>query len=263
MIRLFVLLLLLFFMSTLPAQATVKVIPLQHRHASELVEKLRGLLDADEKVEAAGSSLVLTASGESLTAAEQLIRLLDQPRHQYVVRLRYEEQDQTVGRKNTLSSGKKPAVNNSWGTGSPVTEQSLLVEDGTTGWLELSRKIPVTGQWSIFSGEVNGYLEEIDCLDISSGFLVSLQALSEGKVLLSLEPGIASTGRDIKGAAPKIDTTGLHSEISLPLNTWILLGSQTEPPQKPGQGAVSWGANGREPSRYLFVRIEAAAGFSP
>ncbi len=269
MIRFIIFFLLLF----LPAniRAEVKIIELQHRAPAEIVEQVREILDTGEKVQVAGSFLVIIANDESLTAAEKLIAVLDRQPIQLIVRIRHQERLQQVaervggtvysGTENHLSA-KGSAVRR-LGSSRTYLEQSLRVQEGAQGWLEIGRDIPYTKEWAVLTGDVRGYSEKIAYNNVTTGFYVCpIQVVGE-KVLVAIEPRIEAVPSYREGYPPPVDFSRYRSRFYLPLGEWIELGSQLQQGDQLGRAIIFWSSKDDHADKILFVRIDRAEGFSP
>ena len=156
-----ILLLIILLALPLVGYAEVKIIEVKHRAAETLEEKVRSVLDDGEKVQSAGTHLILIASGESLQAAEQMIALLDVVQQNLLIRVRHSELRQYAGEgtsasvhynsKTGLSTAGQGGLRLS--NSSTVNEQSLIVAEGGQGLIEVGRDIPYTQDWAVLTGE--------------------------------------------------------------------------------------------------------------
>jgi hypothetical protein len=263
-----VILLLCLFVTT--AYAEVKTIPLQHRPAAELVGPIRELLDGGEKVQAAGSSLILMADGESLQAAEALIKLLDRPPLVLDIRLRHAERRQLAGEEGSVSlatANEHSSIstgNIGWqlGTDSEQLEQSLRVMEGESGWLELGRDIPYTSDWAVLSGESQGYSKSIAYQRIAIGFQVRPLQVMNGQVIVEIMPQFSKLEGQTSDP-PQLSFSQLRTKLVVPFGTWVPLAAQLRQEDRVGRAIISWRSAAGDVERELFLRIDPAAGFSP
>lgn len=267
--RIFFLISLLFFAPT-ALLAEVKLVELKYRPASELVEKVRGILDVDEKVTDAGNHLVLVADGESLAAAVQMISLLDRELTPLVVRLRHAESRQRLaqGTSGSVSYSNRGQRNvalspdRTFGNASSNTEQTLRVLEGEGGWLQVGQDVPFTEEWAVLTGESSGYAEQISYQTIAVGFWVHPVKLVPGGVLVDIEPRLSRlAGEDTD--PPEIRFNQSRTRMQLPFGQWHPLASYLLQADRVSQAIVNWRSDTGVSDEELFIRIDPAAGFSP
>ena len=251
--------------------AEVKIIELKHRAAAELLEPLRELLGEGEKIQAAGSALVLVAAGDSLFAAEKLIALLDRQLMPLVVRLILTEQQQRFGQDVSASinygtgSQRSTSVSGSrrLGNSSRNSEQSLSVVEGSGGWFEVGKEVPYKKQWSAFTGEIRGYSEQVAYKTVAAGFWVQPIQVIDQSVLVDIEPQINQLdGRDDQGP-PKIRFSQLRSRLLIPLGEWYPIGGHLQQHDQVSRDIISWRTRTAETDQVFYLRIDPAPGFSP
>ena len=260
----FILLVLLSF-TAVCAQAESKVFTLTERAPVEIVGQVRELLDNGEKAVAAGSTIVVQGSAETITAVGKLIAALDRQPQQLIIRVSNERHTQLAGQR-ILSTGQRPA-------GGPGTrylgndfrhlEYSLRVQEGTVAWLEIGRDIPYSEEWAAFSGDIEGYRKRTAYQKITTGFrVVPVQVIGE-KVLISFEPEFMDASGGSERKAPEIDFSRYHSQMYLPLDTWVELGGQFKSSNRLGRAVIYSSAGTGNDKEDIFIKIERAAGFSP
>ena len=239
------------------ARAEVKIIEMQHRAAVEIIDQVRELLDPSEKVQAAGTRLIIVADGDSLVAAEKLVTALDRMPNQLVVELKYDERRQQVGER-----ANGPATRY-LGTQKPGVVQSLRVQEGSSGRLEFGRDIPYTNEWSAFTGDIDGYAEKTAYLRLKTGFQIYPIQVIGNNVLTIIEPYVAEVSAQPEGKAPPVDFSSHHSRVYLPLDTWVPLATQLRQQDHLGRQIISWDSGRHRAERVHFIRISLAKGFSP
>lgn len=251
--------------------AAVEIIELKHRAATELLDPVRELLADGEKIQAAGSALVLVAEGNSLLAAKKLIALLDRQLLPLVVRLKLSEQQQRAGQdaSGTVNYGTSPKRSTSvpaslrYGNSSQNLEQSLSVVEGSGGWFEVGKEIPYKKQWAAFAGDISGYFEQIDYKTVAAGFWVRPVQVIGTSVLVDIEPQIKQLdGRDDQGP-PEIKFSQLRSRLQIPLGEWYPIGGHLQQQDPVSRDIISWRTRTAESDQFLYLRIDPAPGFSP
>lgn len=248
----------------LTGQAEVKIIELKHRSSAELEKRVRPLLEDGEKVTAAGSHLVLIASGDSLKAAEELIALLDTRQRNLMVAIRQQESAQTVGSDSSASvhygnndtlAGSVAAGFRRGNTDSSEEQQLTLVEGGC-GLIQIGREIPYTEKWAVLTGDNTGYSQETAYKSIATGFWVCPEQIVGDSVLLDVEPYVSKAEQE-GTQAPQIDFSQLRTRLQVPLGNWYPLGSQLAHRDKVSKEIISWRSSDRQTDRRLEIRIDA------
>jgi len=247
------------------AQAESKVFTLTERAPVEIVGQVRELLDSGEKAVAAGPTIVVQGSAESIAAVGKLIAALDRQPEQLIIRVSNERHSQLAGQR-ILATGERPA-------GGPGThylgndfhrlEYSLRVQEGAVAWLEIGRDIPYTEEWAAFSGDINGYRERTAYQKITTGFRVVPVQVMGDKVLVALDPEFMDASGGSGNRAPEIDFSRYHSQMYLPLDTWVELGGQFNSSNRLGRAIISSSTGSGVTKENIFIKIERAAGFSP
>ncbi len=251
--------------------AEVKIVELQYRAGSELVEQVRELLDEGEKAQVAGNNLVLVADGDSLLAAEQLIAILDRKPLQLTVRMKKIEQGQVVGQgsdgavalsnRGQLNSPASASLR--LGTSSSQLEQSISVLEGGGGWLQVGSEVPFTKQWSAYTGLISGFSKQIEYKTISTGFWVRPVRVTGADVLVDIEPQINRVDGRSDQDPPTIRFSQLKTRLLVPLGEWYPLGSQFSRGDQVSREIISWRNDAGNPDQTIYLRIDPPAGFSP
>ena len=262
----YLLLICVFCLLPLQAAAEVKLIELQHRAPAEFLRQVRGLLDKNEKVQAAGNHLILIADGESLQAAERLIALLDVPQVNLLIQVRQTAESQHAGKETSTSvhygnrSGLSTAVGTGfrYGNSTAVQKQTLRLVVGGKGLIEVGREIPFTEQWSAVTGDISGYAEKTAYKTIAAGFWVYPLRLLGDKVLVEVEPYISAVGNAAEHDPPQINYSRLRTRLLVPLAQWYPLGSQLSQRDKLSRAIVSWRSSDGQGEQKLQIRIELA-----
>lgn len=251
--------------------AEVKTITLKHRVAAELLEPVRELLDADEKAQAAGATLILVADGESLNAAEQLILQLDRQLMPLLVRLKLSEQQQPVGQDVStaivIGNHSQLSVSSSGsrqlGNSRLDSVQSLSIVEGSRGWFEVGKEIPYRQQWSAFAGDISGYSEQIAYKTVTAGFWVYPIQVIENSVLVDIEPQINQLADRNGQGPPGIKFSELRSRLKIPLGKWYPIGGHLQQHDQVSRDIIAWGTRNTAAGQVFYLRIDPAAGFSP
>lgn len=245
----------------LTGNAEVKIIEVKHRSAVELEREIVKVLDDGEKVQAAGSHLVLVATGDSLKAAEELIALLDTEQRNLLIRIRQQQSQQTVASDTNAivrygnQSALSPSVGFKLGNTDSGQEQQLTVIEGGKGLIEVGREIPFTEKWAALTGENTGFSQETAYKMIVTGFWVSPERVVGEKVLVDVEPYVGNAEQDAS-EAPRIDFSQLRTRLQVPLGEWYPLGRQLMHRDKISRAIISWRSSDKQSDRRLEIRID-------
>lgn len=251
-------------------KAEVKVFTLQKRAAVDIVDQVRELLNDGEKVQAAGSHLIVIAEGDSLIAAGKLVSVLDRLPLELIVQVRFETTE--GGNAAALSApalvaGKKQKTPGKTvrylGNTRSTTNQVIRLQEGSTGWLEIGRKVPYTEEWSVFAGDISGYREKNKYLTLKTGFWVHPALVVEEHVLTYIEPQIIGLEGETRANPPEVDFSNYRSKTYLPLGKWIPLATHIHQQDSLGQRILSRYSDSDLSSRVVLIRIDDARGFSP
>ncbi len=250
--------------------AEVKIIELKYRPGSELLEKVREVLDEGEKVTDAGNHLLLVADGESLNAATQLIKLLDRQLTMLVVRLQQAESSHILaqGASSSLSASNKNQLSGEVSTGRVLgnstkhSEQMLRVLEGEGGWLEVGKDIPYTEEWAVFTGESSGYAERVNYKTIAVGFWVQVVKILPKSVLVDIEPRFSHLSGP-QTDPPEISFSGSRTRLQLPFGQWQPLASSIHQNDRISRAIIHWRTDSGVSDEELFIRIDPEAEFSP
>jgi hypothetical protein len=258
-------LLILFLCLPFVGYAEVKIIEVKHRAASSLESQVRELLDEGEKVQAAGSHLVLIADGESLQAAEKMIELLDRAQQNLLIRVRQSENQQLAGEHSSgvVRYNSKTGVTTSGKIATRLsnsrqsTEQSLVLVEGGRGLIEIGRDIPYTEQWAAFSGDTSGYVESKAYKKVATGFWIYPEKVIGDKVLVDVEPYIGNAEQD-GSQPPQVDFSQLRTRLQVPLGEWYPLGNQLSNRDKVSRAIIRWRTSDGRTDKQLEIRIDPA-----
>jgi hypothetical protein len=247
--------------------AEVRVFTLQERAAVDIVDQIRELLDDGEKVQAAGSHLIVIAEGDSLLATEKLVAVLDHLPSELIVRVRFEnsESGNTAGipEPNFETEKKQKDSIRYLGNTRSTTNQVIRLQEGSTGWLEIGRKVPYTQEWSVFAGDISGYRVKNNYLALKTGFWVHPAQVIGQHVLTYIEPQVVGLQEKSRMNPPEVHFSAYHSKAYLPLGKWIPLVSHIHQQDSLGQQILSWHSDNASSRRVVMVRIDDARGFSP
>ena len=208
------------------ADEQVRIYPLQHRSAAELLPQVEPLLGAGERASAAENHLVVIASPATLEAIAGLIEKLDRSLRQFRVQVRWSEE----ASGNSGHLGYDPARRRSslsgqgWtlGTSSRLSGQALQVSERERAFILTGSDIPYSSQWAAWSGRYGqGFSRQIDFQKLRSGFSVRVDPLSNGEVQADITPQLMAAGNSDMVNPAVVTLDQLATVVRLATGTWI------------------------------------------
>ncbi len=235
--------------------AELRVIPLRHRLAAELIPTLEPLLGPGETVTGMDSRLIVRATPATLAQLERVISELDVARRNLRITVRHgaagsaQEQAQSLSGEirrdgtRVIVSGD-PRVS---GTGITVgregpegraqihserrtttvrenLDQTLVVMDGGQGVIRIGESIPVVQPFLALVGDRLQIATGVEFYDVTTGFAVAPQ-LHGDMVQLAIAPRLSfRSGRGIQ----VIDVRELSTTVTIRRGEWLDLGGAIE-----------------------------------
>ncbi|RME35624.1 MAG: hypothetical protein D6794_09420 [Deltaproteobacteria bacterium] len=228
----------------------VRVYILKHQGAGQLVPRLETLAAQNVKVVGDGNRIVATGPPEALNQLDALITALDTAPMQWRVRVM---QEQTRGRSGVVLSGSRNSIGYRLGNLGNVAEQSLLVQDGASGFLAVGRDEPFTRAFVAMVGDTTGLAETVDYRRVQTGFSVSPRQ-SGDQVELVLVPTLERISGEKAGK--KILFHRAATRIRIPPGRWVALGETSKRSGTSGLKLTSWRAGNRDILDRLLVRVD-------
>jgi len=231
----------------------VAIIKVRMRPAQELLPQVQTILSASGRasVDTISNAVIVSDSADTITRIRRLIQQLDVPTPQVTVTLRYH---QAETRKRTLSTasgiaGPKAGLHITSGEFRRDKSLQITVGSGSTGYLTVGRKIPLTSFWLDLCSRYGyrfGWLGAYTT--VGSGFEVRPLVLGN-RVELSLTPRL-SFGDD-----RSIEFTRATTRVTIPADTWVQLGTADIGINDVATAVLS--ANGQDNRRAMILEVKA------
>lgn len=244
-------------------EATLEIIPLVNRPASEIQPLLSPLLEYTDWIGSDGSNLLLRTSPERLTQIRALINQLDAPQHNLVITV-IQSSHTTADRLNATA---RLQVNGAIGAKTGVklnsryyqtqadnahdSTQTIRALEGNTAYIKTGRNYPVQNV-QIYPGAYGypGVSTSTEFIAATTGFAVTPR-LTGQEVILDIAPWT-----DNMNARGQIETRGAQAKIKVNLGEWIELGATSENGQVNTRPAHLWQTG--ENNLHILVKVDKA-----
>ena len=206
------LLVLAFFMGGIAwADAPLKIFPLRHRFAQDLLPSIQPLVGEDGAVSAVGNNLLVRATPARLAEIEQVILLQDVERQTVRITIRRSHEDSTINagigvagsvgqRDATVQVGRWDGRD----TGdlrvdarahadrrSERSSEFVSVLEGERAFISVGQSIPFTETWSVLTRRHVHVQQRVQFHEIATGFTVRPRAIGD-EYEVEIAPRIAS-----------------------------------------------------------------------
>ncbi len=281
----------LFWMAAAPlthaADPELRVIPLKHRLADELVPVVRPLLVPGESVSGMDSRLIVRAAPRTFAQIERLLAEVDTPRRNLRISVRHAGESERVqdnqGVSGDVRRGNTRIVNEASfttnGTRSTggvtvgrtgpdgnvqlrsqrhvttkreTSTQNLTVLDGGRAFLRVGESIPQVQPFLVLVGNRLGVVAGIQYQDVTTGFEVEPRILGE-QIKLTVTPRLAFRSNQ---GAQSINFQELSTVVTVKPGEWVDLGGAVESSNEINRQILSTRrSTGSEDSRFL-IRVD-------
>jgi type II secretory pathway component GspD/PulD (secretin) len=236
------------------AESELRVIPLKHRLADEVVPVVRPLLAPGESVRGMDSRLIVRATPGTFAQIEHLLTEIDTPRRNLRISVRHAGESEhvqdsqgvsgDVRRDNTrivVTNGTRSTGGMSVGRTGPdgnaqlhserhvVTKrdsstQTLTVLDGGRAFLRIGETISQVQPYLALAGRRLGVVAGIQYYDVTTGFEVEPHIRGE-QIHLAVMPRLAFRSNQ---GAQTVDFQELRTEVMVKPGEWVDLGGAVE-----------------------------------
>lgn len=229
------------------ADYPLKIIPLKHRSAEDLIPVIRPMLGPGENVGGMNYQLFVRASDKGLRDIEQLLAELDRARKNLKITLQQdiarsgESESQglsgevRLGDTRTLLPGKAPSgsgglviggrqddslrykITRSTGSSQDNASQFINVLEGAPAFIRVGQSLPYVQRFLAFAGNRIVYGQDTQFLNVTTGFDV-LPRLNGDRVELEIAPRLSFAGsRGIQD----VRFQELSTTVSAKLGEWV------------------------------------------
>ena len=220
------------------AKPQLRIIPVQHRLAEELLPALQPLVGPGGSVNAFGNQLIVNAEPGELATVEDALRRLDVAARSWRITVSHDAQgwrsDSRVGVAGSAGSRnakvRVPDVaghvpdgieiaaserSRSWSQGGTMT---LTVLDGMQAFISVGQQTPYSSHWVMLTRRYAQVVQMTDWREVSTGFMARPRQIGD-KVDIEITPRLAQAGGE--GA---VDFTALATHIQVRPGEWVDLG---------------------------------------
>ncbi len=252
--RLFGLLLLMVMASAALADYPLKIIPLKHRSAEELIPVIRPMLGPGENVGGMQYQLFVRASDKRLSDIDLLLAEVDRARKNLKITL-----EQDVARSGSATSQgisgegrtgnvrvivpprREPGgrgglvlggveeeslryrITRSTGSSQDNNSQFISVLEGMPAFIRVGQSLPYVQRFLVFAGNRIAYGQGVQFVNVTTGFDV-LTRLNGDRVELEIAPRLSFVGN---GGIQDVRFQELSATVSARLGEWVDLGGMT------------------------------------
>ncbi len=242
------------------AEPELRVIPLKHRLADEVVPMVRPLLAPGESVSGMDSRLILRAAPRTLAQVERLLGEIDTPRRNLRISVRHTGETERVQDNQSVSGDLRQGntrmvvTNGTRGAGSGVSvrrtgpdgslqlrserhvtstrdtsTQNLTVLDGGRAFLRVGESIPQVQPFLVLVGNRLAVAAGIQYYDVTTGFEVEPRVVNGAsftkRIQLTVTPRLAFRGNQ---GAQTVDFQELRTMLTVQPGEWVDLGGAVE-----------------------------------
>ena len=236
------------------ADYPLKIIPLKHRSAEELIPVIRPMLRPGENVGGMQYQLFVRASDKGLRDIELLLAELDRARRNLKITLQQDvarsgdaasqgisgegragdvrvivpSRGEPGGRGGLVIGGAEEEslryrITRSTGSGKDNNSQFINVLEGSPAFIRVGQSLPYVQRFLVFAGNRVTYGQGTQFLNVTTGFDV-LPRLNGDRVELEIAPRLSFVGN---GGIQDVRFQELGTTVSAKLGVWVDLGGMT------------------------------------
>lgn len=245
---------LLMLTATALADYPLKIIPLKHRSAEELIPVIRPMLRPGENVGGMQYQLFVRASDKGLRDIELLLAELDRARKNLKITLQQDvERSGDAASQGISGEGRagdvrvivssrgehgdrgglviggaeeeslRYRITRSTGSGKDNNSQFINVLEGSPAFIRVGQSLPYVQRFLVFAGNRVTYGQGTQFLNVTTGFDV-LPRLNGDRVELEIAPRLSFVGN---GGIQDVRFQELGTTVSARLGEWVDLGGTT------------------------------------
>ncbi len=261
------------------AESELRVIPLKHRLADEVVPVVRPLLAPGESVSGMDSRLIVRAAPRTFAQIERLLADIDTPRRNLRISVRHAGESERVqdsqGVSGDMRRGNTRMVvtNGTGGTGvgraapdgnlqlhserrvttkRDASTQDLTVLDGGRAFLRVGESIPQVQPFLALVGNRVTVMSGIQYYDVTTGFEVEPRVLGE-RIQLAVTPRLAFRSNQ---GTQTVNFQELRTVVTVKPGEWVDLGGTVESTNEVNRQILSTRrSTDNENSRFL-IRVD-------
>lgn len=284
MLKKLIVMLLLSIMSTgVLADYPLKIIPLKHRSAEELIPVIRPILGAGENVGGMNYQLFVRASDKGLRDIELLLAELDKARKNLRITLQQDvarsdgatsqgiSGEGRVGDVRVIASSRGESgsrgglviggaeegdlrykITRSTGSSQDNNSQFVSVLEGAPAFIRVGQSLPYVQRFLVFAGNRVAYGQDTRFLNVTTGFDV-LPRLNGDRVELEIAPRLSFVGN---GGVQDVRFQELRTTVSAKLGEWVDLGGINTSRDEVSRAILEMASTQSGERRVVRLRVE-------
>lgn len=251
------------------AEPQLKIIPLRHRFAQDVLPAIQPLVGAGGVASAVGNNLLVRASPERIAAIEQAIALLDVERKTLRITVSRSGDHQGSGREVGVSgsvrrgdvmmrgpdrSGRVVAggvveLGQRDASTSERASEFVSVLEGEHAVISVGQSVPFTETWVVLMQRYARVQETVQFRDITTGFAVRPRPIGD-EVELEIAPRVANISQGV------IEFQQLTTTVRVRPGQWLDLGGTMQSHDEVSREIFSGNAASARSSSQLWIRVE-------
>lgn len=253
------------------ARPQLKIIPLQHRLAEEMVPTLQALVGPGSSVNAYGSQVIVNAEPTEIANIEETIRQLDVERRSWRISVSNGNQEWDQSRRLGVSgsagngnvrvlipNGQRRIINNGVIISGEDTEtqrsqsgtMTLNAMDGAPAYISVGQLVPYSGYWVDLTNRYARGAQTNGWQEVATGFTVKPRQVGD-KVDVEVTPRVAQPGGN-----GVIDFTSLSTHVQVRPGEWVDLGGMLGNRDEVSRAILGQGSERSGQSANLRIKIE-------
>ena len=265
-----ILLPLLLYSTTLPAESSLQIIPLKARTVEEVVPMIKPFLGPKDTVSGMNNQLIIRTSPARLEEVRKILAQIDKPARSlmiYVRQGRLSDSDNQyirgsvkakIGNQAEVQVGEPAAKEGvhlsarSYRTKSDLNiTQSIRTIEGQAAFIQAGKVIPVQEQSIVISGGVVMQQSNTQYHQATTGFYV-LPRLNQGRVTLQISPHMKRQGKQ----HGQFDIQQAKTVVSGRLGEWIAIGGSEQQTTVNERGLVRRYSTSNHDEREILLLVE-------
>lgn len=251
------------------AAPVLKIIPLKHRFAQDLVPVIQPLVGSAGSVSGFNEQLIINAEPSAIAEIETVIRNLDVERRNWRMTVSHAGSGTRAETRNGVSGeigkdirvsmpdrhgrtrrGVNVELNDRSRTWSESGNIELQILDGESGFIRVGQEIPYTATWIELTRRHARLIQEVQWRDVSTGFAVRPRQLGN-QVDIEIVPRISA----LNGQG-SIDFTELSTHIRADPGEWVDLGATLSARDEVSRAILQEGNGSQQSSTQLRIRVD-------
>jgi hypothetical protein len=252
------------------AKPQLKIIPLQHRFAEELLPVLQPLAGENGSVNAYGNQLVVNAEPAELATIEEVVRKLDVAKRNWRINVKQDRQGwhedrhvdvagsaskgnvrvQTPDAKRRMPRGATVTTDERHSTLSQTGDMTLNVLDGAEAFIIVGQQIPYTSYWITLTDRYAHVDQNTEWREVGAGFVVRPRQIGD-IVDIEVTPRLSRPG-----GSGAIDFTELSTHVKVRPGEWVDLGGVLGSRDEVSRAIISHGSSQGSSATRLRIKVE-------